>query len=213
MDIILFGKQGSGKGTLGAELAKRYNFKVFETGAYLRSLSLMDSALAKKVKAIIESGKLVPTEIVMEIIEDFMLKLEKDTNVLFDGIPRKMDQALAFDNLMKKMGRDYFGLLIEVSDNEAIKRLTSRRICEKCKKVFPTSYTSDICDVCGGKLITRSDDTDQAIRTRLETYKYETMPVIEKLKKENKIVEIKGEQIIEKVFEETITLLDPKFLR
>jgi len=211
MDLVLFGKQGSGKGTLGEQVAKRYNLVVFETGAMLRQLSQEDSELGKKVKEIIESGKLVPNEVVMDIIEDFMSKLEEGKVVLFDGIPRKQDQAASFDNLMKRLGRDYLGLLINVSDEEALRRLTTRRICKNCKKVYPAFYEEDKCEACGGELITRTDDNPESIKTRLATFETETLPVIENLKKQDKIIDINGEQIIEKVFEEAATILDPKF--
>ena len=211
MDIVLFGIQGSGKGTQGAIIAEKYNLKVFETGAQLRALAKEDSPLGNKVKEIIEAGKLVPTEVVMEIIEDFTQKLEPGQNSLFDGIPRKEDQRIALDSLLEKLGRSFKGVLIDISLDEAMRRLTTRRICEGCKKVFPAFYEEATCDACGGNLITRADDNAESIKARLEAYEQETKPCIDFYESEGKIVRINGEQSIEGVSKEVLEKLDPIF--
>lgn len=197
MDIVLFGIQGSGKGTLGKLVAEKYGYSIFETGGELRKLSKEESPLGKKVKSIIEAGHLVPTEVVMEIVENFMQNLPAGTEALIDGIPRKIDQAEAFDTLMKKLNRNFKGILIEVSKDAALKRLSTRRICEKCKAVYPANYTKDNCEKCGGNLITRSDDNPESIKTRLQAFFDETMPVIERYKTANKMISMNGEISIE----------------
>ncbi|MFA6528191.1 MAG: nucleoside monophosphate kinase [Candidatus Gracilibacteria bacterium] len=199
MDIILFGMQGSGKGTQGKIFAERHGIQVFETGAELRKLASENSPLGKKVKEIIEAGHLVSNEIVMEIIENFMKTIKPGITVLFDGIPRKTDQAETFDALMKKLGRDFIGVLIEISEESAMKRLTTRRICGKCKEVYPVQYKKDSCEKCGGELITRKDDNASAIATRLKAFQEETMPVIKKYQSENKMISVNGDQSIENV--------------
>ena len=159
MDLVLFGMQGSGKGTQSKAIAEHCNLVIFETGAELRRLSSEDSELAQKVKAIIESGNLVPTEVVMEIITDFLHKLPAGKNALFDGIPRSDDQKEQFDALMTKEGRSFKGLLIELTEAEAVKRLTTRRMCPTCKTIFPAAYEKETCEHDGSTLITRQDDT------------------------------------------------------
>src|SRR3989339_482598 len=136
MDLILFGRQGSGKGTQGKYLAERYNLISFVTGDELRKLAQENSTLGQKVKTIIEAGHLVSNEVVMEIIENFMSKFSENKNVLFDGIPRKPDQAQTFNALMQRLNRDFIGVIFEISEAMAIKRLTNRRICEKCKTIY-----------------------------------------------------------------------------
>lgn len=207
MDIVLFGIQGSGKGTLAKALSSEFGFHYFETGGALRKLSQESSVLAEKVKAIIESGKLVPNEIVMEIIEDFMNKIPPNARVVFDGIPRKDDQAESFDKLMQKLNRDFTGILIEVPEKVALERLTSRRICESCKEVYPITFTAENCAKCGGKLITRSDDTPESIKTRIALYYQETVPVIENYKKQGKLLSIDGTPSIEEVRESFFELV------
>ncbi len=199
MDLVLFGMQGSGKGTQSKAIAEHCNLVIFETGAELRRLSSEDSELAQKVKAIIESGNLVPTEVVMEIITDFLHKLPAGKSALFDGIPRSDDQKQQFDALMTKEGRSFKGLLIELTEAEAVKRLTTRRMCPTCKTIFPAAYEKETCENDGSTLITRQDDTPDAIRVRLDTFLQKTVPVIEAYKTEGKMLVVKGEQAIEKV--------------
>jgi len=205
MNIVLFGIQGSGKGTLARAICNKYNLHYFETGAQLRKLSSEETPLGQKVKEVISSGHLVSNEIVMEIIEDFIKTIPTNEGVVFDGIPRKEEQARTFDALMKKIKRTYLGILIDVPKEKALKRLTTRRICSKCKTIYPATYNKDKCEKCGGELITRNDDNPESIKTRFETYFKETMPVIESLKKEEKLIIIDGSpsipEVEKKIFE------------
>ncbi len=198
MDIVLFGIQGSGKGTLGKFLVKKYNLKLFETGSELRKLSQEESELSRTVKSIVESGKLVPNEVVMELIERFMLDVKPDEAALFDGIPRQSVQAETFDTLMKKLKREFTGIYLDVPEEVAIERLSSRRLCAKCKLVYPASYGKNTCENCHTPLTTRSDDNPESIKTRLKAFYEETVPVIERYKREGKMIIMNGNQSIEK---------------
>lgn len=211
MDLVLFGMQGSGKGTQSKFIADRCDMAVFETGAELRRLSKEDSKLGRKVKEIIEAGNLVPTEVVMEIIEDFINKLPEGKVALFDGIPRSREQQEKFDKLIKKRNRDFMGLNIEISEEEALKRLTTRRICQNCKETYPAFYDKEECESCGGELITRRDDTPTAIRTRIDTFMEKTVPVIKDYEAKNKMLKINGEQSIENVTQDILTELKTHF--
>lgn len=211
MDLVLFGMQGSGKGTQSKYIASHCNLVVFEAGAELRRLANEDSQLGHKVKSIIESGNLVPTEVVMEIIADFTNKLPEGKSALFDGIPRSEDQKEQFDELMQKEGRSFKGLLIEISEEEALNRLTTRRVCEDCKTGYPAFYEKEKCEACGGKLVTRKDDTPDAIRVRLDTFLEKTVPVIENYKNEGKMLIVNGEQKIEGVTHDIMELLKDDF--
>lgn len=201
MDFALFGIQGSGKGTQSKFLAERYNLQVFETGAQLRSLAQENSELGKKVKEIVEAGRLVPTEIVMEIIENFIARAAESRNIIFDGIPRSAEQADQFEKLMKKHNRDFVGIYFNLPRKEAIKRLATRRICLKCKMVYPSMYQNSTCSACGGKLITRTDDNPSSIENRINAFYAETVPIIEKYAKQNLVMEIDAKPPIEKVTE------------
>ncbi|MBT5016403.1 AAA family ATPase [Candidatus Peregrinibacteria bacterium] len=212
MDLVLFGRQGSGKGTQGKFFTERYGLTPFVTGDELRKLAALDSELGRKIKSIIEAGHLVPNEVVMEIIENFMNNLEEGKSVLFDGIPRKMEQAESFNALMKKLNREFSGVLIEIGEKTAIFRLTSRRMCAKCKAIYPAKYDKESCEECGGELETRQDDANMdAIRTRLDAYENETVPAINMYREMDKIIEINGEQDIEVVNQDAFAVLDPLF--
>jgi len=193
----MFGMQGAGKGTVGKRVAEDFGLEVFETGAALRELATQDSELGKRVKEIIEAGNLVPNEVVMEIVENFINKLPAGKSVLFDGIPRKIEQANSLNALLEKNGRDYKALLINISKETALRRLTTRKICSSCKEVYPASYKENTCAKCGAPLTTRADDNAEAIKVRLEAFDRETVPAIEIYK--NKLIEIDGEGTIEEV--------------
>lgn len=200
MDIVLFGIQGSGKGTLGKMIAEKYGFEIFETGSQLRKLSKENSDLGNKVKSIIEAGHLVPNKVVMDIIENFMARLIQNNqtqNALFDGVPRSIAQAATFDIMMKKLQRDFMGILIETPKKVVLKRLAKRRVCKKCKTVYPAFYKKKKCEFCHGNLETRIDDNPQSIKTRIDAYYKETTPVIERYKKSRKLIVMNGDQSIE----------------
>lgn len=206
MDLIFFGMQGAGKGTIGKAIAQKYNMEIFETGGELRRLAKEDSELGKKVKSIIEAGHLVPNEVVMEIVENFMQHLDKKKSVLFDGIPRKVEQAQSLNEVLKKHNRNYKAVLLEIKEKTALKRLTTRRVCEKCKAVYPADYTEEKCK-CGGELTVRQDDNPEAIRTRLQAFKDETIPAIELYK--NDLIVVDGEPQIDEVEKLAFTALAP----
>jgi len=144
----------------------------------------------------------------------FMKNLPEGSRVLFDGIPRKMEQAESFDALMVKLGRDFTGVVIELDETVAIQRLTTRRICEGCKAVYPAEYTKKACEACGGKLVIRNDDANmESIQNRLKAYREETVPVVAHYKNLGKIIEVDGTPAIETVTHVLVETLDPVFLR
>ena len=202
MDYVLFGIQGSGKGTQGTVLAERLGASYFEMGGRLRELSKQDSELAIKVKNIIESGNLVPTEVVMEIVAEFAKNIEASKPIIFDGIPRSEEQRAAFEMLLTKLGREYKGIYFALNREAAIQRLTTRRICSINKEAFPASFEEETCPQHNAPLITRSDDTPESINTRLDLFIKETMPIIDHWKNEGKIIEIDAGKSIDEVREE-----------
>ncbi len=202
MNITLFGIQGSGKGTQGELIAKNFEMKLFETGAELRKIAAQDSKLGKKVKNVLERGELVPNKIVMEVIENFLENNIQEEKILFDGIPRSLEQKKTFDQVINKFERNIRGILINISEEEAKRRLLGRRICQKCKKIYASDFQEKKCQKCDGDLIKRSDDNEKAILKRIENFNEKTMPVIKKYQKEAKLISINGEQEIKKVYRE-----------
>ncbi|MCD6109184.1 nucleoside monophosphate kinase [bacterium] len=209
MDIILFGIQGSGKGTQGKLLKEYYNMSYFETGAQLRKLASEDSDLGHEVKKIIEAGHLVPNEIVMKIVQNFLSKVSEGKSIIFDGIPRNMIQAETFAKLLDDNNRKYKAVILELSKEEALKRLTQRRVCSKCKEVYPASYQKETCEKCGGKLITRTDDNTESIKVRLDAFFTETIPVINMFESKNKLIHINASGTIKEVDKNLKEILSP----
>ena len=205
MDIILFGIQGSGKGTQGKILAERYGLKVFDMGSGLRHIIESGTLLGDKIKDIVESGNLVDDDSIMGIVENFLKDLPAKQSVLFDGIPRTLAQAERLLALLKTHNRDSFALLVKISQEEAIKRLTQRRVCSGCKEIYPAFYKSSECAKCKGVLITRKDDSNlESIMQRLQNYDKETKPVIDHFYSIDRLIQVDGEQNIPDVTEEMI---------
>ena len=211
MDILLFGMQGSGKGTQGKILAQKYGLTVFEMGAELRKLIAAATPLGQKIKAIVERGDLVDDDTVMEVVQQFIQSSGKDHRILFDGIPRTAGQSEKLLALIQQHGHDAFALHIKISHDEAMKRLTQRRVCQNCKEVYPAFYEGETCSArltngqaCGGMLVTRHDDNTTAIAKRLENYERETLPVIKKFTEVDRLIEVDGEQSIPDVTEEMV---------
>ena len=183
-NIILIGPQGCGKGTQGKILAEKFGFKIFETGAQLRKISAENSPLGTRVREIIERGDLVPNEIVMEIVENFLQKIDKNSPVIFDGIPRSELQRDSLENLLQKNGRDFLALEIKLSPEKSIARLLRRAEIEH-----------------------RADDNLAAIKNRLQNFAKFTAPLLEKWRQNKKLFSVDGENSIEKIHEKIVEIL------
>lgn len=187
MDLILFGIQGAGKGTVAKALAEKYNMTIFETGAALRDIAKKDSELGKKVKKIIEAGNLVPNDIVMEIVEDFIHNLEnEESGVIFDGVPRSTFQAESLNTLLKKLNRDFIAAELVLEPEIAMERLLKRVVIKD------------------GKEVKRKDDTPEIIEKRFRIFKEETRPTIDSYQD---LIKIDGRPDIETVREYTFKTL------
>lgn len=205
MDIILFGRQGSGKGTQGKILAEKYCLTVFDMGSQIRSMIESGDKLAEKLKSIVERGDLVDDATVLEIIESFLSEVSADQSILFDGIPRTLKQSEGLLSTLSTHQRETFALLVKISEKEAIQRLTQRRVCSNCKEIYPAFYKEGQCAECGGELITRKDDSNiDAIKNRLNSYQNETTPVIKHFYNIDRLIEVDGEQVIQDVTEEMV---------
>jgi adenylate kinase len=180
-------------------------------GGQLRQIIDSGSPLGEKIKSIVTAGNLVDDDTIMEVVGKFIEGIRQDQGILFDGIPRTVKQSEKLLNLLTENNRDAFAVLINISEEEAIKRLTQRRICKDCKGVYPPSYKADTCQHCGGELVVRHDDNLESIKTRLANYKNETVPVIEGFSERDHLIEVDGEQSVEKVADEMIEKVDYLF--
>lgn len=203
MRLVMLGAPGAGKGTQAAKISKKYGIPHVSTGDILRKEIKQETEYGIKAKEYVESGKLVPDELVFDIIENFIKSDTAKNGFLLDGFPRNIAQAERFDSMMKRAGIDLDSVINIVVDNEEIiRRLGLRRICKDCQQVsIFDGKQGDECRKCGGELIIRKDDTEDVIRHRLEIYDRQTHPLVKYYREKNKIIDIDGTGTLEEVTE------------
>ncbi|WP_028812358.1 adenylate kinase [Streptomyces flavidovirens] len=196
MRIVLVGPPGAGKGTQAAFLAKNLSIPHISTGDLFRANISQGTALGKQAKAFMDAGNLVPDEVTIGMAKDRMGQADAVGGFLLDGFPRNVSQAVALDEWLKAEGLHLDGVLdLEVPEDEVVKRIAGRRICRNdSSHVFHVTYSppaqDDVCDVCGGELYQRGDDTEETVRRRLEVYHSETEPIIDHYKAQGLVVTI-----------------------
>ncbi len=214
MNLIILGPQGSGKGTQAELLAKEYNLFYFESGGFLREIAKTNNEIDGIVN---KKGSLVPDDVMISLVSEHLSKTSPShDNLLFDGYPRSAAQY----NLLKKWLADSgkkidLVIFLTISEEESVRRLSARRICSNCGKVYNlvTNPPKDPerCE-CGGKLIQREDDQPDVIRKRLETYRGTTEPLIKTLAEEGILEEVDGERPIETIFQDIKLRIEKKLL-
>ncbi len=202
MRIIFLGAPGSGKGTQSKRIAKDLRIPQLSTGDILRSAVKAGTEVGKKAKEFMDSGNLVPDEIIVGIIGERTAEADCVKGFILDGFPRTLAQAEALTGMFVDSGRKLDCVLfLEIDTDKVVERLTGRRVCSECGSEFHLQFkaprTENVCDDCGGKLIHRSDDHEDKIRNRLGNYEAQTAPLIEYYRKAGVLKSVMAEGTIE----------------
>ncbi|HSJ14673.1 MAG TPA: adenylate kinase [Longimicrobiales bacterium] len=214
MDLILFGPPGAGKGTQGALLAERYGLLRLSTGDLLREAVRAGTRLGQEAQRYMNAGELVPDAVLVGMVREY-LEQHPDAGVIFDGFPRTRPQAEALDALLAELGRSLRAVLVlEVSDDELVRRLAGRRSCPGCGAVYNVHFDPPIepgrCTRCGSALVQRDDDQEVTVRRRLEVYGAQTAPLIEYYRRSATPVEfLAGDRPVEDVQAALVARLGP----
>lgn len=196
MNIILLAPPAAGKGTQAEILKSVYNLNHISTGDLLRSVSREESDFGKNLKEMLESGKLVSDDIVLEVLNRY-LESTDNLNLLLDGFPRNIYQAEKLDEILSNKNNqvDYV-FLLNVPKETLLYRITGRRLCKSCGKVYNVNIDplkpkkESICDVCGGELYARSDDNEETFDNRYSEYVNQTYPLISYYKQKGILYEV-----------------------
>ena len=197
MNIILIGPPACGKGTQAKSLCKKFDLVHLSTGDLFREIVSQNSPLANEIKSYIDNGKFVPDELTIKLVENKLSEIDSQKGILFDGFPRTVFQA---EMLEKSVKIDYV-FEIKISEQSMVKRVLDRGVCLKCGKSFLLSQTNfKCCDVCGGEIGHRKDDTEVIAKNRYQDFMQKTYPILNYFKDHKGYKVIDGELSIDEVF-------------
>jgi adenylate kinase len=180
MIIVLFGKPGAGKGTQAPLLAAALGVPTLATGDELRAAIHAGTPLGLQAKGYMDRGDLVPDEVILGIIKAALGEPRTANGVVLDGVVRTVPQAQGLAKALAELGKQVDGVLsFEIDDEEIVRRLAGRTVCEKCQTPYTGREPGSVCDKCGGTLVRRKDDEPEAVRNRLTVYRKQTAPVLD----------------------------------
>ncbi len=198
MNIILLGAPGAGKGTQAEVICERLNIPTISTGNIIRAALKTGTEMGLKAKSFIEAGALVPDEVVIGIIKERLAEDDCKNGFILDGFPRTIPQAEALDAMGIVIDKV---IDIEVTDEAIVRRMSGRRVCEKCGASYHLEYKlpakEGVCDKCAGALVQRKDDHPDTVKARLEVYHNETEPLKAYYEKQGKLSVVEGQATIE----------------
>jgi len=212
LKIILLGPPGAGKGTQAKSISREYNIPHISTGDIFRKNISEKTPLGVEAKGYMDSGKLVPDELTINLVKDRLTKEDCKNGFMLDGFPRTVMQAEALDAFLKERNIDIdAALLIDAPKDLIIERMTGRRVCSKCGETYHIMNippkVEDVCDVCGSALIQRKDDNLETVIERLEVYDKQTQPLVEYYRRRGKLMSVDGAKELHEVFEDIRDLL------
>ncbi len=209
MNLILLGPPGAGKGTQSRRLSENLKIPQISTGDLLRAARAQKTALGQKAESYMLAGKLVPDQLVIEMIEDRLSQKDCAKGCILDGFPRTLAQAESLEKSVEASGRKIDRVInIDVDKQEVVQRLSGRRQCRQCGENFHQAFhppkKNGVCDRCGGELFQRDDDKEEVIEKRLKVYEEQTQPLIEYYRKKGILRDVKGTGAIDAIFSEIV---------
>jgi adenylate kinase len=214
MNLVLFGPPGAGKGTQGTMLAENRGLLKISTGDLLRDAARAGTPLGLKAKEYMDAGELVPDSVILGLVREVIEAAPDAKGFIMDGFPRTLPQAEGVDRLLAEIGKPIDALiLLDVDDDQLIKRLSGRRTCPNCGTVYNIYFempaNDQRCDRCGSGLIQRADDSQQTVLRRLEVYREQTAPLIAYYEGRNVPVKrIAGDRTIDDVQCDILRIVD-----
>jgi len=214
--LVLLGKPGAGKGTQAALLSQHYGVEHLSTGDVFRSAVAQGTSVGLEVQRFMDTGELVPDEIVIRVVDEhFAEGGPLEDGFILDGFPRTLVQAQELEKVLAGHPLDVV-LDIEVPTETILDRIAGRRVCVSCGATYHVNKAPTVdwtCDVCGGDVVQRDDDTEEAVATRLEVYGRQTVPIIEFYEKLGKLVVVNGDgdgdEVQERLLKEIDGRIDP----
>lgn len=212
MRLILLGPPGAGKGTQAARICQKYSIPHISTGDIFRKHIKEGTEFGVRAQEYMNKGELVPDDLVLEIAEARLMEEDCKNGFLLDGFPRTEYQAKQLDKFLNERNLDIDKVLdIDVDKDALMTRLIGRRVCRNCGATYHVinmpPEKDGICDVCGGALYQRSDDTAATVENRIEVYKAQTMPLINYYENVGNIAHIDGSTGLENVFSDIVSVL------
>lgn len=212
MNIILMGPPGAGKGTQAKKIISSFNVPHISTGDMFREAIKNETPLGNLAASYINKGALVPDQVTIGLVKERLTQPDCANGFMLDGFPRTLAQAEALETLTKEINRPITHVInISASKEALIERISGRRVCKKCSApyhvTFSPSKVDGVCDLCGGELMQRKDDTVEVLGDRLDAYESQTKPLIKFYKDKDLCKDVDGLQDIEDVFEDIQDIL------
>lgn len=213
MKILVTGPPGAGKGSQSTKIVKKYKMPSISTGQMFRDAYNSNDPIGIEAMKFIKNGNLVSDEITNGIVNHRLSDADVTDSFLLDGYPRTVAQAIALDEMLTEKGTKLDSVINILSSHDVLfERMEQRRVCKKCDATyhlrFKKSIVDGVCDLCGGELHQRLDDTHESVKRRLEIYESKTKPLLEYYDKKGILYNVNGMQDFDKVYEDIVLVLD-----